>query len=373
MTVILPLNPAFLTARVGAANGSGRKGFGVMRTDPEFRGASGNDSGPDRVQRRDTGSGDLHQMIEQVVVRTCFGGNLQAASSADCLTGNRPQAATSNAATHKAGQQCPGASVTMTRALSHDQTTQEQAGQIQPGASTMEGVKRFISVLDKVYAKALSDGDFDFVGFMRARSLGPSEMLDLIEACVVRLGEEWSCDSLGFATVTIATSRLQRVLATLSQENRCFDPGARERSMLFIVPRGEMHLFAVNLMEERFRLRGWETSMVIADRLSDLPHLLATSDFRLVCIAWLDCTLKKRVESVLHAIHTSVNRDRTCVIAGGPAAAEHSGWLEERGVEKICSNAQIALDTAERLGATRISAQIATGINGSLLEPLRSA
>lgn len=237
----------------------------------------------------------------------------------------------------------------------------------------MEGVKRFISIVDKVYAKVLSDGDFDFVGFMRARSLGPSEMLDLIEACAVRLGEEWICDSLGFATVTIATSRLQRILATLSLENRCFDPGTRERSVLFVVPCGEMHLFAVNLMEERFRLRGWETSMVIDDLRLDLPCLLATSDFQLVCIAWLDSTLVKRVESVLHAIHTSVNRDRTCVIAGGPAAAEHSRWLEERGVEKICSNAQIALDTAERLGATRISAQIATGINGSLLEPLRSA
>ncbi|MCC0034143.1 MAG: hypothetical protein H6887_02605 [Hoeflea sp.] len=344
-----------------------------MRTDPELRGAIASSSRQDRLQRRQPGNGDLHEMIEQVVVRTCFGGNLQAASSADCLAESRPQTATK-----KAGQQCPGASVTMTRASSHDQASHdlashEPSGQVQPGASTMDGVKRFITILDKVYAKALSDGDFDFVGFMRARSLGPSEMLDLIEACVVRLGEEWSCDSLGFATVAIATSRLQRVLASLSQENRCFEPCARERSMLFIVPRGEMHLFAVNLMEERFRLRGWETSMVIADRLLDLPHLLATSDFRLVCIAWLDCTLKKRVESVLHAIHTSVNRERTCVIAGGPAAAEHSRWLEERGVEKICSNAQIALDTAERLGATRISAQIATGINGSLLEPLRSA
>lgn len=361
-------NPAFLTARVGAANGSGRKGFGVMRTDPEFRCASGNSSGSARLQRRESGSGNLYEMIEQVVVRTCFSGNVHTAKSGDCPTGTGR-----DATINKTGTQCPGASVTMTRPLN-----QEQASQVQSGASAMEGVKRFIAVLDKVYAKALCDGDFDFVGFMRARSLGPSEMLDLIEACAVRLGEEWNCDSLGFATVTIATSRLQRVLTTLSQENRCFEPFARERlmserSVLFIVPRGEVHLFAVSLMEERFRLRGWETSLVIADRLLDLPHLLRSSDFQLVCIAWLDSALKNRVESVLQAIHTSVNRERTCVIAGGPAAAEHSQWLEERGVEKICSNAQIALDTAERLGATRISTQIATRINGSLLEPLRSA
>jgi len=237
----------------------------------------------------------------------------------------------------------------------------------------MADVQRFISVLDKVYSKVLTDGDFDFVGFMRARSLGPSDMLDLLEACAVRLGEDWGCDSLGFVRVVVATSRLQRILRTLSQENRCFEPFVCDRSMLLIIPRGESHLFAVSLMEERFRLKGWETRLVFTDRLLDVPHLLETSDFQLVCITWFDSTLKNQVETVLHAIATSVNRERTCVIAGGPAAEDHSRWLEERGVEKICSNAHIAIKTAERLGATRNSAHSAAGINGSLLEPSQSA
>jgi hypothetical protein len=334
-----------------------------MRTDPESRGASVNTNRSARLRRSGPGGDDIHNMIERVVVSTCFRGTLPEADAKDAGTGTQPEGFT-----NKAGAQCPGASVKMSTPPS-----EEQSRQSKPGASAVEGVKRFITVLDKVYAKILSDGDFDYVGFMRARSLGSSEMLDLLEACAVRLGEEWDCDSLGFVKVTIGTSRLQRVLTALSQENRCFEPISGERSMLLIVPRGETHLFAVNLIEERFRLRGWETRLVFADRLLDLPHLLETSDFQLVCIAWLDSELKNRVESVLHAIRTSVNRERTCVIAGGPAAVEYSQWLEERGVEKICSNAQIAIETAERHGATRISTQTATRINGSLLEPLRSA
>ncbi|WP_052161152.1 hypothetical protein, partial [Hoeflea sp. BAL378] len=242
-----------------------------------------------------------------------------------------------------------------------------------PGATALAVVQRFISVLDKVYAKVLTDGDFDFVGFMRARSLGPSEMLDLLEACAARLGEDWGCDRLGFVRVVIASSRLQRILTALSQENRCFEPFACDRSMLLIIPNGETHLFAVSLMEERFRLRGWETRLVFADRTLDVPNLLKTSDFQLVCITWLDSALKNHVEPVLHALATSVNRERTCVIAGGPAAEENAQWLAERGVEKVCSNAHIALETAERLGATRISAQSAAELNGSLLEPSQSA
>jgi hypothetical protein len=359
-------SPTLLTDCVGAADRSGRKGIGVMKTDPQVPGTAGAGGVSGAVKTERDGN-DLHNIIERVVVKTCFKGGVAGSGSRDAVAA--VQSASSTPPTiNRTGHPCPDASVAMTLSQSEDQPSGAM-----PGSSAMEGVKRFISVLDKIYAKVLSDGEFDYIGFMRARSLGPSEMLDLLEACAVRLGEEWECDSLGFAVVTIATSRLQRILARLSQDNRCFEGSARDRSMLLLVPRGETHLFAISLIEERFRLRGWETSMMFADRILDLPEVMRSGDFQLVCIAWLDSALKNRVESVLQAIHTSVNRERTCVIAGGPAAAQHAHWLEERGVEKVCSNAQIALETAERHGATRISAQIATGINGSLLEPLRSA
>ncbi|MEM5471737.1 hypothetical protein WNZ14_08360 [Hoeflea sp. AS60] len=337
-----------------------------MKTGPGMRGTNGGSEGSANLARSGSPvskSKDeaLHHVIERIVVSTCFKGALPEADSMEDQSEDR------QVARHDTDKPING------RARAVRRQAEDQIKPASPGASAMASVKRFIAVLDKIYDKVLSDGDFDYVGFMRARSLGPSEMLDLLEACAVRLGEEWNCDSLGFVTVTVATSRLQRVLTTLSQENRCFEPVAHDRSMLLIVPRGETHTFAVSLIEERFRLRGWETSMVFADRLLDLPHLLKTSDFQLVCIAWLDSELKNRVESVLHAIRTSVNRDRTCVIAGGPAAVEYSQWLEERGVEKVCSNAQIALETAQRHGATRNSALTATDVNGSLLEPLRSA
>lgn len=243
-----------------------------------------------------------------------------------------------------------------------------------PGSSTIAKLKQFIAVLDKVYAKVLTDGDFDFVGFMRARGLGASEMVDVLEGCAVRLGEEWGCDTKSFVRVTVAMSRLQRILTALGQENRCFEPFNCEHSALFIVPRGETHLFAVGLMEERFRLEGWETRLVIADRSLDLENMLKTSDYALVCVTWLDGGLKNRVESVLHAIRTSVDRENTCVVAGGSAALDNSEWLEERGVEKVCRNAQIALNTArKRHGAKRNSAQTAAEITGSRMEPLRRA
>jgi|GEM_PF-2245739 len=341
-----------------------------MNRDPEMRGTVGNSSGPNELPQASPGGIDLQHVIERVVVRTCFKtplpGHADAAVPGPLKARQPGQTGQANPSRHERAPDEGSARKAEPSEKSETRTAQS-------GEAAMADVQRFISVLDKVYSKVLSDGDFDFVGFMRARSLGPSEMLDLLEACAVRLGEEWSCDSIGFVRVVVATSRLQRILRTLSQENRCFEPFACDRSMLLVIPRGESHLFAVSLMEERFRLKGWETRLVFTDRLPEVPHLLQTSDFQLVCITWFDSTLKNQVETVLHAITASVNRERTCVIAGGPAAEEHSRWLEERGVEKICSNAHIAIKTAERLGATRNSAHSAAGINGSLLEPSQSA
>lgn len=352
-----------------------------MDRDPDRHDTSGCSMGSGELPQSSSLDADLQEVIERVVVTACFKATLPGADGNTVAEASqvRAQAPPTPPGVRKSTSRRDGPRTdAMRQAEAHDRTQARNHNKspdraTQPGESAMADLQRFISVLNKVYAKVLTDGDFDFVGFMRARSLGPSEMLDLLEACAVRLGEEWRCDSLGFVRVVVATSRLQRILTTLSQENRCFEPFVCDRSMLLILPRGETHLFAVSLMEERFRLKGWETRMVIADRFLDLPHLLETSDFQLVCLAWLDGALKHQVETVLHAISTSVNRERTCVIAGGPAAEEHSQWLEERGVEKVCSNAHIAIETAERLGATRISAHSAAGINGSLLEPSQSA
>ncbi len=338
-----------------------------MKTDPEMRGTFGGSSESGDLPQSCPGDKDLQGVIERVVVKTCFKATITESDNAGPQAKNHFDPVSRNSSPRRESARADGIN---RQAVRHNKSRNKAA---QPGESAMAGVQRFISVLDKVYAKVLTDGDFDFVGFMRARSLGPSEMLDLLEACAVRLGEDWNCDSLGFVRVVIASSRLQRILRTLSQENRCFEPFVCDRSLLLIIPRGETHLFAVNPMEERFRLEGWETRLVFADRMLDLPHLLKTSDFQLVCVAWLDSALNNQVETVLHAIATSVNRERTCVIAGGPAAEDHARWLEVRGVEKVCSNAHIAIKTAERLGATRNSAHSAAGINGSLLEPSQSA
>jgi hypothetical protein len=342
-------------AFVNAADRSGQKGIGNMHNELETRERKADSerrAGPFETKPNDN---EIHTVIERAVVGACFKSTLR---------GKEGEAGSQPCESHV---QVPARETVQQR-----QRLPSISG-AGCGTAAMAGMKRFIAIMDKVYSKVLTDGDFDFIGFMTARGLEPGEMLDLLEACAARLGADWSCDARGFVHVTVAMSRLQRILTSLGQENRSFDSRPCERSVLFIVPHGETHLFAVSMMEERFRLKSWETKVLLASSSGELSRLLKNAHFELLCLTWLDSELKNQVESLLHTVRTSVNREQTCVIAGGSAAEAHSGWLKERGVEKVCSNAHIAVTEAERHGANRNSAHGVTDITGSLLEPSRSA
>jgi methanogenic corrinoid protein MtbC1 len=338
-----------------------------MRNDPEVREREagsiirGGDSGVGHDGR------DIHNVIERAVVGACF---KSAARTRDAESNSQP---CESAFEHPPQHQYNADPYSRARAPARSREKVASTAAAGCGTAAMARMKRFMAVTDKVYGKVLDDGDFDFIGFMAARGLDAGEMLDLLEACAVRLGEDWASDACSFVHVTLAMSRLQRILTTLGQENSSFDSGLCDRSALFIVPRGEIHLFAVSLMEERFRLNGWECRMVPACDPRQLSRLLRQGVFELVCLTWLDSELENQVESLLRTMRASVDREQTFVIAGGSAAELRSAWLIERGVEKVCSNAHIAVAEAERYGANRNSAHKVTDRNGSLLEPMRRA
>jgi hypothetical protein len=336
-----------------------------MRNDPEVRereAVSFNRGGDSDVGRDGR---DIHNVIERAVVGACFKG---AARTRDAETVSQPCESRSG---HPPQHQHRVPAKSRARAPARNREKAAPASGVGCGTAAMARMKRFMAVTDKVYTKVLEDGDFDFIGFMVARGLDGGEMLDLLEACAVRLGEDWACDACSFVHVTLAMSRLQRILTTLGQENSSFESGLCDRSALFVVPRGEIHLFAVSLMEERFRLKGWECRMVPACNPRQLSRVLRQGGFELVCLTWLDSELENQVESLLRVVRASVDREQTFVIAGGSAAELNSEWLIERGVEKICSNAHMAITEAERHDANRNPAHKVTDKNGSLLKPMR--
>ena len=234
-------------------------------------------------------------------------------------------------------------------------------------------MQRFIGVLDTVYSRILTDGDFDFSGFMRARGLQAGDMIDVLEAAAVRLGEEWRCDTKGFVRVTIGISRLQRILTQIAQENRCYECDVHDRSALVVVPQGETHLFAAALLEERFHLAKWETRTVIDNNAEDLRTILKNGDFSVICLVWLDETLKNRVEALLGGIRAGAAGSNAMVLAGGFAAMNHASWLVGQGVERVCSDAALAIDVAAGWCEIRGEGRTARRMSGSDREPVQSA
>jgi hypothetical protein len=171
-------------AFVNAADRSGQKGIGSMQNDLDTRErktGSAHAVAASSVKSKDD---EIHHVLERAVVGACFKGTIPGkdgdAQSKPC---EDPQPCENDAQ----------ASVRHHRKL----PSINGAG---CGTAAMAGMKRFIAVMDKVYSKVLTDGDFDFIGFMTARGLSAEEMLDLLEACAARLGADWNCVRAGSST-----------------------------------------------------------------------------------------------------------------------------------------------------------------------------
>ncbi len=85
-----------------------------------------------------------------------------------------------------------------------------------------------------------------------------SILLALLAPAARHLGTLWETDAADFASVTIAVSRLQRIMRRLGE--RFFEPGNRgggESILLTIIP-GEQHSFGLSMVAEFFRRAGWD-------------------------------------------------------------------------------------------------------------------
>lgn len=334
---------------------------GPGKTKPPARASAGHDSDRDAGRHLGTDTG-LRPIIERLVSskRFCFEISQHALSATQCDE-NAHDAAETRKGPVSSGSDGRG------------QDDIRQPAQGSSSRQTKAEIRRFIGVLDTVYARILSDGEFDFAGFMRARGLGPSDMVDVLEAAAVRLGEEWRCDTKGFVRVTVGISRLQRILTQIAQENRCYAGNVHDRSALVVVPQGETHLFAASLLEERFHLARWETRTLFGVDTATLASVLKNSDFSVICLVWLDETLKDRVEALLAAIRRVDAVHDVPVLAGGFAALQHAGWLLERGVKRVCSDAALAIEMADSQCENNGEGRTAGNADGSDREPVHSA
>lgn len=176
-----------------------------------------------------------------------------------------------------------------------------------------------------------------------------------IAPCARYLGAGWSSDRLDFATVTIATSHLQRLMyecsATCLQEGGVQPNGM---SLLLLTEPGAQHSLGLFMLSEFFKRAGWDVAVGLPQDVAEFKRLFRADWFDAVGISLstdrhLD-TLERLIPELKAA---SVNLDMH-IFVGGPMVMRDPHGLNWLFAEVLAEDAPVTVEKVTQSLACRV-------------------
>ena len=135
------------------------------------------------------------------------------------------------------------------------------------------------------------------------------------------IGELWSRDALDFVNVTIALSRLHRVMHEFSQE--FLSEGNAESnglSLLLMTEPGSQHGLGVFMLSEFFRQAGWRVTLASPQDIVDFKRIFLSDWFDAVVLSIsTDRQIDAVAKSLVELSNTTANPNLK-IYVGGPMA-----------------------------------------------------
>mgnify|MGYP003336039482 FL=1 len=174
----------------------------------------------------------------------------------------------------------------------------------------------------------------------------PQIYLEGITEAARVLGRWWLCDEIDFASVTVGSSRLHRLLYDLSPQFLAGAQAPLGTTALLLAEPESQHTMGLFMLSEFFKRAGWYT-------LVEQPRLDANV-LRLLSSHWVDVlALSVSTQRQWPALKALVRQarqlspnPRMVIIAGGPMAMEHAGLLQELGVDWVGEDAASTVERA---------------------------
>lgn len=169
--------------------------------------------------------------------------------------------------------------------------------------------------------------------------------LDGITQAARVLGQWWLSDDIDFATVTVGSSRLHRLLYELSPSFLADAAAPRGTTVLLLAEPESQHTMGLFMVSEFFKRAGWYT-LVEQPRLEpDLQRLLTGHWVDVVALSISTQRQLPALKSLIAQARVLSPNPKMTIIAGGPMAVDNPQSLAELGVDWIGTD---ALETVER-------------------------
>lgn len=202
------------------------------------------------------------------------------------------------------------------------------------------------SAVERFAALALGNDDdapFACVEEMLARNISvESIFLDLLAPAARHLGSLWESDAADFANVTLAMTRLQRIMRRLG-EHFCEQTvqGNGETALLTIIP-GEQHSFGLSMVAEFFRRAGWNLCTGPFSSHQELTSLVHNHWFDVVGFSVSSDRRLDELKRDIHDIRRDSRNRYVGIILGGPMVIAQPALVASMGADMMSSDATTA-------------------------------
>lgn len=174
--------------------------------------------------------------------------------------------------------------------------------------------------------------------------------IDILAPSARQLGEMWETDTTDFANVSLAMSRMQRILRILAE--RSFDETSRtgvgESVLLTTIP-GEQHSFGLSMVAEFFRRAGWNLSTGPFRSHQELTSLVHNHWFDVVGFSISSDRMLDGLKRDVDEIRRDSCNKLVAIILGGPMVAARPELATAIGADMISIDATTAPQQARAL------------------------
>lgn len=185
----------------------------------------------------------------------------------------------------------------------------------------------------------------------RAGASLDSLYLDVITGAARQLGDLWVEDECSFFDVTVGVSRLQQIMLefspTFCRPRRRL--GMCQHTALIAPLPGEQHTFGQFMVVEFFRRAGWSVRAASPGSVSELAALVHEQHFDVVGLSVSADRFLDQLDPAVQQIREASCHDQLKVLIGGRSVAVRDGLAAELNVDATASDAQSAVDAADRL------------------------
>jgi MerR family transcriptional regulator, light-induced transcriptional regulator len=191
----------------------------------------------------------------------------------------------------------------------------------------------------------------DYVHELCKMGLTPIDiMLGLLTPAIRLFGVWWVEDKRSFMDVTVGSIRLQQAMRAMMSDHAppvATNPDAPV--CMFTVPPREQHTFGVQVLDNIFRLQGWQMVAPDSHDEADVLMTVAVTHIDIIALSVATDGGLMRLGPFIAALRRSSANSNVKILIGGPAITGQPDLVSDLGADAMADDARGALDISTKL------------------------